>query len=81
MVVLVRFGCGLVVEFHGLLRTEMDAGKALCAIATALGLAIRKGNVPLWAHLGADAAAHAQVGIDGWREHRQRSALHTRKGA
>ena len=70
-------GRGLVVELHGLLRTEMDAGEALRAVVAAMGFAIRKGDVALWTHVSADAAAYTKVGVDGGREHRQRAALHT----
>ena len=78
---MVRLGRGLEVELHGLLRTEVDAGEALRAVAAAVGFAVRKRDVALRAHVSADAATHAQVGVDGRREHRQRAALHTGKGA
>ena len=76
MVVLVRLGRGLVVELHSLLRTEVDAGEALRAVVAATGFAVRKGNVPLRAHVSANAATHTKVGIYGRREHRQRAAIH-----
>ena len=79
--VLVRFGRGLAVEFHGLLRAEVDAGEALRAVVAAMGFAVGEGDIALRAHLGADAATHTQVGVDGGCEHRQRAALYARKGA
>ena len=36
MVVLMRFGRGLVVEFYGLLRAEMDTGETLRAVVAAV---------------------------------------------
>ena len=72
---------GLMVELHGLLRAEVDAGEALRAVVAAMGFAIRKGNVALWTHVSADAAAYTKVGVDGGREHRQGAALHTGTGA
>lgn len=45
VVVLVRLGSGFVVEFHGLLRTEVDAGEALRAVIATMGFAIRMDGV------------------------------------
>lgn len=81
MVVLVRFGRGLAIEFHGLLRAEMDAGEALRAVVAAMGFAVGEGDIGLRAYVSANAATYAQVGVDGGCEHRQRAALYARKGA
>lgn len=53
-----RFGRRLAVELHSLLRAEMDTGETLRAVVAAMGFAIRKGDVALWTHVGADATAH-----------------------
>lgn len=75
---MVRFGRGLAVEFHGLLRAEVDAGEALRAVVAAMGFAVGEGDIALRAYFGANAATHAQVGVDGGCEHRQRAALYAR---
>ena len=79
--VLVGFGGGFAVELHGLMGAEVDAGEALCAVAAAAGLAVSKGDVALWAHLGTEAAAYTLVGVDRQGEHGQRAALHSGEGA
>ena len=80
VVVLVCLGRRLAVELDGLLRAKVDAGEALRAVVAAAGFAVREGDVPLRAHVSADAAAHAEVSVDGGREHRQCAALHTGTG-
>ena len=58
-----RFGRGLAVELDGLLRTEIDEGEALRAVIAAMGFDVREGDVPLRAHVGADAAATQRSGL------------------
>jgi hypothetical protein len=41
MVKLVRFGHGFTIKFHGLLRAEVDTGKARNAVVTATGFGAR----------------------------------------
>ncbi len=56
---------GLVVEFHGLMWAEMQAGEAHGALASYVGLAVNNRDVLLWTNLGADATADAFFGVVG----------------
>ncbi len=74
---MVRLGSGFVVEFHSLLRAEVDTGKALGAVTATQGFAIiGKCNVSLWTHLCTDAAAHTSVTVNHRGQHGQSAALH-----
>ena len=65
MVVLQFLLRGLVVEFHGLMGAEMQAGEAHGALASDVGLAVNNRDVLLWTNLGADATADAFFGVVG----------------